>query len=1045
MSADDKSKNEIPDQNVPTLDKSIREDCSVDSELKNMEEAGDPVKAIREELLEADKEFEEPEVVKVVSDSEVFNDEYSKEQRVSYKKVGLALLVVASLFTGGYYGVNHFWSSSTSGSIEDSIVRMSEVYRSTDDENMKVTSAALSIGNENLSLDHIKRAVAEFSERENLSDQQLKSLKSSLVEVIRMKRNGVKKEDQRTKLSLINAIANADKVGLLSVDRYTFIVTAILSTAQHMNPADLTSFIADVLAEETMKVKIEARDRAMILVSLSEKSEKILENQSVDKVAEISRLLKGQSLLIYAEGVRIRARTLGVHDEAEASMIVRSLLTFGSEIGLKRDYTTEVIGQYLISIGVSPNDANRKIRAVVLVDSLRSTGAKDEDLINQVKNQLAIEGQGLSLADNSMLIATAVQGVAVSEGYQENESIAIALAAASQVVAHSSGEEEEKIDAIHGVVDSLLKNSGLRQAKIDMVKAQFYGYSSELAKDKNNNVIPMLNAAVESKIVQLNGRITNNDWEKQSKVFLGAVETNGADKNDIAVATAQVEAITQPSSNTDDSETITLRVVEATAKAAESLNIEENQLAVDTGRIVSKIHSRTEKEQKIVEAKVAASHLAKRFGLNEVQVSMAAAMAGARENAKLAGLNKAEQQAIGERAAEKMGEASALPSSEVAKSIELILSSQESNRTPKENAGQRARIAADAEGKDTIEQEVAGQIAMLNYEGKRKSTPQTIMHIATAALAAKTRANALSLTEAEVEAIGESAAKKAAEEVGITGKNFLAMYQEIDVLLSTTDLSSNKGLAELEEFSGSKPNIEIQQQLLKLQLRTEVLENQLTKERQKTDALADIQKRLESVEGRQIVISKRVEKIVDLAQKTVDVALKDLKIEVSKLRSNFGWISNRQCESEALIGIFSHEKACGEIYKKVSSDYRAAKSSNRLIQLPSATIPNVSGDVRERDEISTFSSLPETITPTAKLNGGRSESRRQSLGVCDRANGNWHYTSIWDEGAVIRRFDGHRVEVTFGTEIGDLGQTLFFQANKRPKFVQFEKGLICGA
>ena len=448
-----------------------------------------------------------------------------------------------------------------------------------------------------------------------------------------------------------------------------------------------------------------------------------------------------------------------------------------------------------------------------------------------------------------------------------------------------------------------------------------------------------------------------------------------------------------------------------------------------------------------VAARASAIHLAKRAGLSDLEIQMASQMAEARIRAKATGLTEAEQYAVAERAAIKIAQQSGVSQEKIDASLVKIKRSLEAGMSAEEMAGIRARTFAEKNGKSLLEQELAAQTAMLSYRARKQKASPTAEQVAIKIIEARIMSQALDMSGENTEIYINDAEEKAYTSLGLTKNQYEKIGTTVEQL--TKKSSSTAGKAKKNNRSNNAPMDndlkKLQQNVLKLDIKIGQLESNMQKLSGLESKFDRISEHLGLIEKQQMGFRESFEAALRNTLNSSKEALAKLSTEVGKLRANQGWLSNRQCESEAILKHFVNVKACESIYAKISQSYQEASGNKKIVELPLGTISGVNNSSIQNDSAPAF--IPKTIQ-TGKVQVISREAQNKLIeqdkqGICAKADTNWVYRGIWDGGATIERFDGFQEHVSYGSKVTSLGEALFFQTRKDPKFIQFENGIVC--
>lgn len=359
---------------------------------------------------------------------------------------------------------------------------------------------------------------------------------------------------------------------------------------------------------------------------------------------------------------------------------------------------------------------------------------------------------------------------------------------------------------------------------------------------------------------------------------------------------------------------------------------------------------------------------------------------------------------------------------------------------------------------------IQAQMSDAGYTGR-------VVDVAAAEAEAKARAQLMGVSEARQRELGLSAAQSYMQTLGIGSREQTVILSDIDA--AKVAIAKLQAQEQLASFNTPQSGVE------------EIVEPQLVSvPTEITDKLATLEQRIEFLNGRMtetVELSERMAQdqggafseildVVTQMEQSVQTQLGEMRgtlesigAEVERLRANFGWLSNRMCEAEAVMGTFSNPRACEAVYARYTQAGNQAKelvqpqSTQTNAQVPTAPIrraPETQSQVLPAGRI--MGSLPETRPNNESIEHERifaalpqTQSRQSQPAVhvsstaCDNAVVGYRYVTITENNATIVNQWGATQRIVRDSYVPELGAVIHIQARHQPRFVMFENGIVC--
>jgi hypothetical protein len=1041
------------------MDKSLTEDINIDSEASLDGQEQKEIEARRADLLgedaesiltvsesvegEEEEEVEssvtvEPEVTKKVANAITpkkekplnKNEDDKKGAPGSKKKIFIYCFVVIlllAIFTVWFAISSDAEKNRTAKERLDRITdAVSSIYSDANSNkiNRDLDAALLLASNEDVDLIDIAKAAILIANSQGKTEGDAKEFAKLAVDIRKRINAGLSIDTVRTNKLIEISAAKADAINLDGVEKANFVIRSLVKDST----VDPETAIA-LLEKTNLLLNIPNDVKADFIAELSA--------SAVDGMAE--RKYQQIASNIYLDDVYKTALEKFGSQSLAVQKAIGKTKSFSSNYDFKSDVFTNSL------VVLESNSVDKRLILIQVLSSKifeasKANGFKGRELFVSILEMINIEvlENKFEIEDSLSLLTKTLANVALLQGYSESEAIAYALVEASSYLNNKkiTGAEKAKLFKLTG--NELISSSVLTVEQKVILLNSLIGYAATLnEKDSSALSHALFAAANASKI--------NNIAIPEIGKSIGSV---GSALSDIGLVSGlEVRAVDNQLRAVEEAITQAMTVEESVRHVGDSASITNkgNYGALESMRLASIYFAADDAEAEMVYARVSSAFLAQKAGLTDIEIGMATEMAGGKIRAKIAGLSESEQNAVANRAGEKLAKSAGLSSDDARLSVEKIKTSFVSGKSEEEVVAIKARNLAIRNNKSLSEQNVIEEMAKLNYRAVKANAPATVSAIAHEVLIATNKAEALSLNPADKTTLINKAVDKSYKSMGLTKEQYNQIKPQVDSLYRLESKDPVVMNNPKDSIPSSVSNFEVkemQKNILKLDIQLGQMERKIDTMQDFQAAIDELTVQVKALSGEQSSIKKNISDTLGKVSKGASSNIAWLTKEVKRQRSNFGWLSNRQCAIEARTKSFGYPKACEKIYAKIAKS-SSTKKSNDFVDIPTMPVdsifPKTTTDGEQEKNRESY--LPKTIKGIKNAKKKTDTSKR--VNVCENGNQNWVYKAIWDDGATLQRFDGTQLGIEFGSKVDGLGQVLFFQVAQQPKFIQFDKGIVC--
>lgn len=501
-------------------------------------------------------------------------------------------------------------------------------------------------------------------------------------------------------------------------------------------------------------------------------------------------------------------------------------------------------------------------------------------------------------------------------------------------------------------------------------------------------------------------------------------------------------------------------------------------------------------------ARIDAMLSAQESGLSEVEIialgDRAAVMAGQGNN-----LSPLQLEQVGEQAMQEVirsaGYGQSTEQEMIARTLAYAGTATETDGGPStgryESVVEQAQREAQSQGMNEMARVAYVAKALIEAQMQDVGYTGRVVEVAAAEAEAKARADLMGVSESRQRELGLSAAQAYMQALGIGSREQTIILSDIDAAKTAiADLQTQEAQAPTAPASPAEIEVaqiapqqvaptpasvpaEITDKLATLEQRIVALSQRMTETVALAERTAQAQER--TAQAQESVFSEMREAIAQMEQ-SVQTQLSEMQgtvesaesvaTETDRLRANFGWLSNRVCEAEAVTGTFSNPRACEAVYAKYTqagnqaaqpAQPQATQASVQATQVsakvPTAQIRGAPAAQRQTQPAErTMGALPQTRTNNEQAGQERvfaalpqTHSRETQAPIhvsstaCDNAVEGYRYVTITENNATIANQWGATQRIVRDSYVPELGAVIHIQARHQPRFVMFENGIVC--